>query len=102
MMFIADAAFALELLALATGVFLLLKAYKEDIPFKAFTKFVSYFVIVTAFLGMLCTTTYVIRYMMNGYFAPMGRMMQGPCDCGMQRGQGTMEQMHKGMMDSKE
>lgn len=72
MMFGADAAFALELLALTAGVFLLLTAYKDGTPYKAFVKFISYFVIVASILGLLCTSFYTVSYWMHGAFRPMG------------------------------
>ena len=60
MMFQADAAFALELLALIAGTYLLITSTNLS-QYRKFTKFVSYFVIVASFLAMLCTTIFVIK-----------------------------------------
>lgn len=65
MMFLADAAFALELLALVAGTYLLITSTNLS-QYKKFTKFISYFVIVASFLGMLCTTIFVIKELMHG------------------------------------
>lgn len=71
-MFMADAAFALELLALVAGTYLLITACKDGVPCKAFVKFISYFVIVASILVMLCTSFYTVSYWMHGDFHPMG------------------------------
>lgn len=91
--FIADAAFALELIALVAGSYLLIKSY-EQIPAKRFVKFVSFFVIILSFLGMLCTTIYVIRDWMYGCGNAMSQ--RGSYSCPMQMRDGD-----EGMMGTQ-
>lgn len=77
-MFLADAAFALELLALVAGSYLLIKSY-EQIPAKRFIKFVSFFVIIFSFLGMLCTSIFVVRELMHGCCKTMNQKESSGC-----------------------
>ncbi len=67
MVFWIDAAFALELIALALGGAMLyfLKAHKIQF---SFCKFIGYFVIVLAFLSMACTSYYGTKYWFQGYY----------------------------------
>lgn len=67
MVFLVDATFAIELIALVLGGALLyfVKAHKTH---HAFCKFISYFVIIVAFLSMACTTYYGTKYWMKGYY----------------------------------
>ena len=67
MVFLVDAAFAIELVALALGGALLyfLKAHKVQL---GFCKFIAYFVVILAFFAMACTTYYGTKYWFQGYF----------------------------------
>ncbi|MCP5468544.1 MAG: hypothetical protein H7A32_04670 [Deltaproteobacteria bacterium] len=69
MMFQADTAFAVELLALVAGTALLIFAGRENVCCKAFAKIVGYFTIVAAILAMLCTFYYTVRYWEEGHFS---------------------------------
>lgn len=68
MMFQADTAIAVELLALVAGTFLLIWSAKENIIYKGFAKTIAYFVIVVSILAILCTSYYAFRYWEDGYF----------------------------------
>ncbi|NOZ04181.1 MAG: DUF4199 domain-containing protein [FCB group bacterium] len=69
MMFQADAAFALELIALGVGFWVLLKTRNNEAGnLKGFGTFIGYFIIVVAFLALLCTGYYTVRYWEDGYF----------------------------------
>ena len=75
MVFKADTAFAVELIALVAGTALLLASAKADACCKAFAKGVAIFTIVATILTMLCTGYYSIRYWSEGHFqAPYSRM----------------------------
>lgn len=67
MVFLVDAAFAIELIALVLGGALLyfVKAHKTH---HAFCKFIAYFVIIVAFITMACTAFYGTKYWMQGYY----------------------------------
>lgn len=92
-MFLADAAFALEALALVAGSYLLIKSH-EQIPARQFIKFISFFVIVVSFLGMLCTSIFVVRELMYGCGNAMSQ--RGNYVCPMQ-----MRDSDKGMMGTQ-
>lgn len=55
MIFMANAAFALELIALVAGTIVLVRVSKEEVCCKKFTKIVGIFVIVASLLLMICT-----------------------------------------------
>ena len=62
MVFFADMAFALELIALGVGVFLLVRIGSEkEACCRGFAKLVSYFIIVGAVLSMACTLVNAYR-----------------------------------------
>lgn len=78
MIFQADLAFALELIALVLGFWILMKARsKEAGNLKGFGSFIGYFVIVSALLALLCTGYYSLKYWNDGYFdkPAQGQMM---------------------------
>jgi hypothetical protein len=75
--FHADAAFALELIALSLGVFLVVwfRIHKEQ---DKMCRFFAYLIIALAILALLCTSYYSIKYWVLGYFEqPRAMMMQG-------------------------
>lgn len=92
-MFLTNAAFALELLALVAGSYLLIKSY-EQIPAKRLIKFVSLFVIIFSFLGMFCTSVFVVREWMYGCCKTMS---QKESSCWQMR----MRDGDKGMMGTQ-
>jgi len=63
-------AFALGLIAMVAGTYLLIKAREEGTACKAFAKVIGWFVIITAFLGLVCSTYYSVSYMKAGYYCP--------------------------------
>jgi predicted membrane protein len=89
-MFYADAAFALELIALALGVFLLVWLRIHTEQAHKMCKFFAYLIIVLAILALLCTSYYSMKYWVAGYFGhPRAMMMQGKMKSG------QMQQMMK-------
>lgn len=96
MMFLADTAFAVELLALVAGTFLLVRISGQEVCCKTFGKVVAYFTIVASILAMLCTFYYTARYWEDGHFKTPHTMMrmQGMdmMDCPMMQ-----DMMKKGM-----
>ncbi|NIA18476.1 MAG: hypothetical protein GWO85_00100 [Simkaniaceae bacterium] len=89
MVFQADTAFALELIALGIGFWILIKARGDEAGnLKGFGSFIGYFIIVAAFLALLCTGYYSMKYWEDGYFNKPypGKMM-------MMRGSHMMEEM---------
>lgn len=94
MMFLADAAFALTLIALGIGFWVLLKTKNSEADnMKGFGTFLGYFIIVFAFIVLLCAGYYSLRYWEDGYFTkpPAGHMM-------MQRMHGMSGGSHEMMM----
>jgi len=68
MMFFLDGAFAIELIALVLGGTLLYRI-KTNAKIKCgFCHFIAWFVIILAFLSMICTTVYGLKYWADGYF----------------------------------
>jgi len=101
MIFQADTAFALELIALVLGFWILMKARsKEAGNLKGFGSFIGYFVIVSALLALLCTGYYSLKYWNDGYFdkPAQGQMMMKSAS-GMMMGQ--MPGNHHGNMINK-
>jgi hypothetical protein len=101
MVFHADTAFAVELLALVAAAALLLAAKKSEGAAKGLVLVIAYFSIVAAILALLCTSYYALRYREDGWFktpfpTPHG-MMGGP---GMMGGGGFMGR--SGMMGGGE
>lgn len=76
--FQADSAVALELIAIALGLFLLIwfkmHAEKADKSFRFF----AYLIIIIGILTLLCTSYYSTRYWMTGYFDHSRAMMIKP------------------------
>jgi hypothetical protein len=70
MVFKFHTAFALGLLAMVAGTYLLIKARAEGTGGKVFAKILGWFVIVTAFLGLVCSTSYSIKYWKAGRYCP--------------------------------
>lgn len=69
MVFSADAAFALILIALGTGYWILVKARQQETGnLKGFGTFLGYFILIVAFLTLLCSGYYSLRYWEDGYF----------------------------------
>jgi hypothetical protein len=78
MMFLADAAFALTLIALGIGFWVLLKTKNSEANnLKGFGTFLGYFIIVFAFIILLCAGYYTVRYWEDGHFSKphTGQMM---------------------------
>jgi len=97
-MFQADTAFALELIAVGFGFWILLKTRNAEIGnLKGLGSFIGYFIIVSAFLTLLCTSYYTMRYWEDGHFnKPVsGQMMMG----GMHKISGCDYSMMSGHMD---
>jgi len=82
MVFLADMAFATEIIALVAGTALLAYSCKEGIGCKGFVKAIAYITIVLSILTLLCTSYYSLRYWEDGYFkhpqAMMGGKHRGP------------------------
>ncbi len=78
LVFYADAAFALELIALGLGVFLIVWFRIHTEQAHKMCRFFAYLIIVLAILALLCTSYYSIKYWVAGYFRYPGVvMMQG-------------------------
>jgi len=95
MVFKFHTAFALGLLAMVAGMYLIMKAKKDGACCKAFAKVVGWFVIITAFLGIVCSTYYSVLYMQAGLYCPTKAGWHGK-----HRGRGMKEgPFKKKMMD---
>ena len=68
MIFNAHTAFALGLIALVAGTYLLARGGKEDMCCKAFAKIIGTVVVILSILCVLCTGFYSFRYLEEGYF----------------------------------
>ena len=77
-MFFLSIPFALELIAVAMGGLLLIKAAKHA---HQFAKFLSYIVIIFGLIGLACTSYYATTAWFNGSYCNHQNMM-------MQEGQG--------------
>jgi hypothetical protein len=96
MIFQADIAFALSLIAIGVGYWVLNKSKSmEDTGLKTTGKFLGYFITIAAILTLLCTSYYSLKYWEDGSFqARSGQMC-------MNHGGGMMGNMmsgHGGMM----
>ena len=70
MMLQAGTAFALELIALGIGFWVLLKTqHAEAGNLKGFGTFIGYFIIVATILAILYTSYYTVKYWEDGHFA---------------------------------
>lgn len=87
MVFCADAAMALALLALAAGTWLLLSAAKEGVCCNRFAKVIGIIIVAISLFLILCTGYHKFIYWKSG---EMG--------CSMTKG-GGMGMMHRKMMD---
>lgn len=117
MMFQAGTAFAQELIALGIGFWVLLKTQNAEAEnLKGFGTFIGYFIIVSTFLAILCTSYYTVKYWEDGHFVKPNAgqvvMMQRMhdlqnCDHNMMSGQMGMhgdqcnKMMEKGSMNAK-
>lgn len=70
MVFKFHTAFALGLIAMVAGTYLLIKARADGTAYKGFAKLIGWFVIIAAFLGLVCSTYYSVNYMKAGYYCP--------------------------------
>ncbi len=78
MLFLADTAFALELIAIGVGFIVLLKAQKDETgTYKGLGKFLGYFILVLAFFALLCTSYYAVKYWEDGRYQTPAPMMMG-------------------------
>lgn len=75
MVFKFHTAFALGLIALVAGTYLLMRIDKEDVCCKVFAKIVGYVVVILSILGMICSTYYSAMYWKAGHYCPS--MMHG-------------------------
>lgn len=99
MMFLADTAFGLELIALGIGFWVLIRARNAEAGnLKGLGTFLGYFIIVGSFLVLLCTSYYTVRYWEDGHFRSPGMSM--PMMGGGMMGSVMMGPMHSGMNGS--
>lgn len=98
MIFLADIAFALELIALAIGTALLIYASREGSSFKKFGKIIAFFTIVASILAMFCTSYYSYRYWEDGFFNSPLTMINTNHMPNKMMNQAAPEDMHKNMM----
>ena len=68
MIFLADLAFAAELIALTMSVGLLIWAYRHDGNCIGFAKFFGYVIVILSIIAILCTSYYFMIYWFQGYF----------------------------------
>ena len=96
MIFKFHTAFALGLIAMVAGTYLVSKMSSENMCCKKFAKLVGWFVVVTAFLGLICSTYHWVSYCKDGGCGRggygRGRMMRGR---GMMKDLPLMEKMKK-------
>jgi len=88
MVFLADAALALELMALVAATALLLWAKKYEGACKAFSMVVAYVAMAAAVLALLCTSYYSLRYWEDGWFQRPAAMSRGMGGGGVGMGMG--------------
>ncbi len=110
MMFLADSAFGLILIALGIGFWVLVKSRSADLGsnLKGLGSFLGYFIIIVSFVVLLCTSYYTARYWEDGHFRtpaatmPMMGGMMGQMQGGMMGPMhgGMMGKMHGGMMSN--
>ena len=81
MMFFIHSMFSLELIALVSGVALLIFIKNQDKIKSAWLIFVAWFVIILSLLSIICSASYAVKLWYNGSF-DMNRSM-----------------MHKNMME---
>lgn len=112
-MFKFHTSFALGLIAMVAGTYLIARISSEGACCKGFAKVVGWFVVVTAFLVLICSTYCAFNYWSGGKFdrGMMGRgkhmMHHGKC-MHMMKGCPNMKEMVekcpqlKGMMEEEE
>tara|TARA_R110002095_G_scaffold187639_1_gene164852 strand:- start:481 stop:702 length:222 start_codon:yes stop_codon:yes gene_type:complete len=71
MIFLADVAFSIELLALAAGVALFVWSLRNKGAGQFFAKFFGMVVIISAILGIICTSYYSFSYWVQGSFSAL-------------------------------
>ncbi len=71
MMFLAELAFAVELLALTAGVSLFIWSLRNSGAGQSLAKFVGLIVSVSAVLGLICTSFYSLLYWFQGSFSTL-------------------------------
>jgi hypothetical protein len=87
MIFSANLALALGLIALVCGTYLLARAGGEEMCCKGFAKVVGTVVVILSILSILCTGFYSFRYLEEGYFlTPHPKWERG---AEMMKGKGT-------------
>lgn len=79
-MFQADLAFSVELLAIGLGVGFIIWGIRYEGAGANLAKVTGYFIAILAFLSLLCTSYYTIRYWESGYYSPSH---QSQCCCNM-------------------
>jgi hypothetical protein len=95
MVFKIDMAIALSLIALVSGMLLLIKSWKEELCCKAFVKIIAYIVVVVSLLLFLCSSYHGVLLMAHKYmWNEKGAMMHE----GMMREGGGM-MMHQMMKE---
>ncbi len=80
MVFKINMAISLSLLTLVAGMFLLIRAWKEEICCKVFVKIVGYVVVIVSILLFLCSSYHGILYKVSkegGWGYGRGGMMRG-------------------------
>lgn len=96
MIFKFHTAFALGLIAMVAGTYLITKMSSENMCCKKFAKLVGWFVVVTAFLGLICSTYHWVSYCKDGGCGRggygRGMMMRGR---GMMKGSPLMEKLEQ-------
>ena len=98
MIFKLHSAFALGLIALVAGTYLISKMSSENMCCKKFAKLVGWFVVVTAFLGLICITYHGVIYSKDGGCG-YGKMWRGKH---MMKGHPHMRKMMREKQESGE
>ncbi len=75
-MFAFHMSFALALLALTAGVFLLYYIKVQDKVKKGWGEFIAWIVIILAIIVLICSAYYSIRLRSSGYFEKHHQMME--------------------------
>lgn len=96
MMFLLDAAFAIELLALTFGMGLFIWALRNKGEGVGLGKFMGFIVVILSVIALLCTTYYGLLYWAQGKFDDP--MNNSSMPMAMPMNQGTMQQMMQQMM----
>lgn len=70
MMFLLDAAFAIELIALTVGAGLLIWSLRNQGSGRTLGKVIGFLVLVLSIFVLLCTSYYGLKYWAEGYLEP--------------------------------